>query len=148
PGASGIDFIAAAKPSSPDRQFMVYTVYDDDARVFEALRAGANGYLLKSASPYAIIEAIRDLRNGGAPMSASVARRLVDHFRPPGNRSSHLLSERENNVLALLAEGLLYKEIADRLYISSSTVKNHILTIYEKLHVQTRTEAVNRYFGR
>ena len=152
PGASGIEFIGRVREQLPDTQFMVFTVHDDDARVFEALKAGANGYLLKGSSPQELLDALRELKNGGAPMSASVARRLVEHLRPDKKtiRPEGLveLSTRENEVLDLLAKGLLYKEIAETLFISLSTVKQHIHNIYGKLHVQTRTEAVVRWMGR
>jgi DNA-binding NarL/FixJ family response regulator len=118
--------------------------------VFEALKAGANGYLLKSSTPDQIIEAVRELMQGGAPMSTAVARRVINHFRPAPERPDPTspLSEREYAVLQLLAEGLLYKEIADRLGLTVGTVKQHIHRMYGKLHVQNRVEAVNRYFGR
>ncbi len=149
PGQSGIDCVQQLSRSCPATQFLMYTVHDDDHRVFEALKAGANGYILKESTPDQIIEAVRELRDGGAPMSALVARRVVAHMRKPGTgRTQEELSARENNVLELLAQGLLYKEIADRLFISTGTVKQHIHRIYGKLHVQNRTEAVNRYFGR
>ncbi len=152
PGASGIEFIARVRETLPDTQFMVFTVHDDDARVFEALKAGANGYLLKGASPKELLDALRELKAGGAPMSATVARRLVEHLRPKPSKSKAEglieLSTRENEVLDLLAKGLLYKEIAEQLFISMSTVKQHIHNIYGKLHVQSRTEAVMRWLGR
>ncbi len=151
PGASGIDCVRQLSERSNSTQFLMYTVHDDDHRVFEALKAGANGYILKSSTPDQILEAVRELAQGGSPMSAHVARRVVQQFRPVKDRT-HVaeseLSEREHAVLELLAQGLLYKEIADRLTIAVGTVKQHIHRIYEKLHVQNRTEAVNRYFGR
>lgn len=151
PGASGIDCVRQLSERSKSTQFLMYTVHDDDHRVFEALKAGANGYILKSSTPDQILEAVRELAQGGSPMSAHVARRVVQQFRPVQDRT-HVaeseLSEREHAVLELLAQGLLYKEIADRLTIAVGTVKQHIHRIYEKLHVQNRTEAVNRYFGR
>lgn len=148
PGISGIDFLRSHHAQWPSAQFMMYTVHDDDARVFEALKAGANGYLLKRSSPQQLIDGIRELREGGSPMSASIARRLVEHMRPKAPGEGLVLSDRERDVLALLAEGLLYKEIADKLSIAPKTVKNHIHAIYEKLHVANRTEAVNKWFGR
>ncbi len=152
PGASGIEFIDRVREHLPGTQFMVFTVHDDDARVFEALKAGANGYLLKGSSPLELLEALRELKSGGAPMSATVARRLVEHLRPqreqPKAEGLVDLSVRENEVLELLAKGLLYKEIADQLHISLSTVKQHIHNIYGKLHVGTRTEAVVRWMRR
>ena len=121
----------------------------DPVAVFEALKAGANGYLLKTSTPIALLEGIRELMNGGAPMSATVARRLVDHLRPSAAHTEHeALTGREQEVLDFLAEGLLYKEIAQREGISISTVKQHIHSIYKKLHVGTREEAVERYRGR
>jgi DNA-binding NarL/FixJ family response regulator len=151
PGQSGIDCVRQMSQYCTRSQFLMYTVHDDDHRVFEALKAGANGYILKSSTPDEILAAVRELHQGGSPMSAHVARRVVNQFRPAAvekMKDSALLSERENGVLELLAQGLLYKEIGDRLGITTGTVKQHIHRIYEKLHVQNRTEAVNRYFGR
>ncbi|HOZ41239.1 MAG: response regulator transcription factor [Flavobacteriales bacterium] len=151
PGASGIDCVRQLSQRCTGTQYLMYTVHDDDHRVFEALKAGANGYILKSSTPDQILEAVRELAQGGSPMSAHVARRVVQHFRPLQDRSSLSdvsLSEREHGVLELLAQGLLYKEIAERSGISVGTVKQHIHRIYDKLHVQNRTEAVNRFFGR
>ncbi len=149
PGQSGIDCVRQLSRSWPSSQFLMYTIHDDDHRVFEALKAGANGYILKESTPDQIIEAVRELKAGGAPMSAHVARRVVAHMRGQVTRQAQEeLSPRENNVLELLAQGLLYKEIGERLSITTGTVKQHIHKIYGKLHVQNRTEAVNRYFGR
>jgi DNA-binding NarL/FixJ family response regulator len=150
PGITGIDLLRKLKPFMPGTQFMVFTVHDDDLRVFEALKAGANGYMLKSSTAIALLEGVRELIIGGAPMSASVARRLVDHLRPAhGDREAEHeeLTARERGVLDLLAQGLLYKEIAAREGISISTVKQHIHSIYKKLHVGTREQAVARYRG-
>ncbi|MEO8734022.1 MAG: response regulator transcription factor [Flavobacteriales bacterium] len=149
PGQSGIDCVRQLSQRCPSTQFLMYTVLDDDHRVFEALKAGANGYILKDSTPDQIIEAVRELMAGGAPMSAHVARRVVAHMRgKETGQTQEALSPRENDVLELLAQGLLYKEIADRTGISTGTVKQHIHRIYQKMHVQNRTEAVNRYFGR
>jgi DNA-binding NarL/FixJ family response regulator len=151
PGASGIDCVRQMSQRCSRTQFLMYTVHDDDHRVFEALKAGANGYILKSATPDEIIAAVRELYAGGSPMSAHVARRVVAQLRPVAGANILAnvdLSDREQQVLALLAEGLLYKEIGDRLGITVGTIKQHIHRIYEKMHVQNRTEAVNRYFGR
>ncbi len=150
PGQSGIDCVRQMSQRCRTSQYLMYTVHDDDHRVFEALKAGANGYILKSSSPDQILEAVRELHQGGAPMSAHVARRVVTQFRPTTEQAfdTAQLSERENEVLELLSKGLLYKEIGDKLGITTGTVKQHIHRIYEKLHVQNRTEAVNRYFGR
>ncbi len=151
PGASGIDCVRQMSQRCTATQYLMYTVHDDDHRVFEALKAGANGYILKSSTPDEILAAVRELHIGGSPMSAHVARRVVAHLRPTGTANTIAgsgLSEREQQVLALLAEGLLYKEIGDRLGITVGTIKQHIHRMYDKLHVQNRTEAVNRYFGR
>jgi DNA-binding NarL/FixJ family response regulator len=129
----------------------MYTVNDTDDKVYEALKAGANGYLLKNSSPDQIVQAIREVSSGGSPMSMSVARRVVKHFRPAPAETHPLnaeLSAREFEVLELLAQGLLYKEIASRLGITEGSVKQNIHRIYGKLHVVNRTEAVNRFFAR
>lgn len=150
PGASGIELLRKLRPFLPRAQFMVFTVHDDDLRVFEALKAGANGYMLKSSTPIAMLEAVRELARGGAPMSASVARRLVDHLRPSAAASNEheALTPREQKVLDMLAQGLLYKEIAQQEGLSISTVKAHIHSIYKKLHVGSREEAVEKYKSR
>ncbi len=147
PGITGIELLRKLRPFMPSAQFMVFTVHDDDLRVFEALKAGANGYMLKSSAPIALLEGIRELVQGGAPMSASVARRLVDHLRPATSHTTEheALTQREQGVLDLLAQGLLYKEIAEREGLSISTVKAHIHSIYKKLHVSSREEALERY---
>lgn len=150
PGTNGIDLLKKLRPFMPATQFMLFTVHDDDLRVFEALKAGANGYMLKSSAPIAILEGIRELVQGGAPMSASVARRLVDHLRPSRSSATdhEALTAREQKVLDLLAQGLLYKEIAEREGLSISTVKAHIHSIYKKLHVGSREEALEIYKSR
>lgn len=147
PGASGIDLLKKLRPFLPTTQFMLFTVHDDDLRVFEALKSGANGYMLKSSTPIALLEGIRELVNGGAPMSATVARRLVDHLRPaayPGHEHE-ALTPREEKVLDMLAQGMLYKEIAQQEGLSINTVKVHIHSIYKKLHVGNKEEALERY---
>jgi DNA-binding NarL/FixJ family response regulator len=151
PGMGGIACVRELAQLLPGTQFLMYTMHDDDHRVFEALKAGANGYILKSSTPDQILDAILELREGGAPMSTAVARRVVGHFRPIQEHREGVddkLSAREYEVLTLLAEGMLYKEIADRLGLTIGTVKQHIHRMYEKLHVQNRVEAVNRYYGR
>jgi DNA-binding NarL/FixJ family response regulator len=147
---SGIDCVAAIKAAVPMLQVIVLTVYDDADKVFEALRAGASGYLLKRATTEEILEAIREVRSGGAPMSMQIARRVVESFRAEGRPAGELdvLTPREREILALLAEGGLYKEIAKSLGLSTSTVRVHLHSIYTKLHVQTRTQAVLKYLGR
>ncbi|MFZ4058966.1 MAG: response regulator [Ferruginibacter sp.] len=151
PGASGIDCIKKVKPMAPSIQFMMFTVYENNEQVFEALKAGASGYLLKKTAPLQIIESIKELHEGGSPMSATIARKLVDVFmgqnRNTLNSAADVLTNREKEVLQLIAKGLLYKEIADQLGISFHTVRQHICKIYEKLHVQNKTEAINKVYG-
>ncbi|MBN1338902.1 MAG: response regulator transcription factor [Bacteroidales bacterium] len=150
PGMDGIECMKAMLPNMPGTQFMMCTVYDDDDHIFEALQSGASGYILKRTSPAQILDAIRDLHAGGSPMSSEIARRVV-HYMQKKNRPSEsveLLTDRETEILDYLAKGYLYKEIAGELFISKETVKKHIHNIYEKLHVQNRTEALNIAFHR
>lgn len=150
PGMNGIECIRQVKEKCPQTQFMMFTVYENDEKVFEALKAGASGYLLKSVGLFQLVEALKELHNGGSPMSANIARKLVTMFREQQKEPAPLesLSLRENEILQFLAKGLLYKEIALQLDISINTVKQHIHNIYEKLHVQNRTEALNKLFGK
>ena len=149
PGKSGIDCIRQVKEKCPGTQFMMFTVYENDEKVLEALQAGATGYLLKKTEPARILESIKELNQGGSPMSSNIARKLLNIFVSEKNKTKkEILTDRENEVLNLLAAGLLYKEIADRLQIVHGTVRQHIYNIYKKLHVQNRTEAVNKYFER
>jgi DNA-binding NarL/FixJ family response regulator len=150
PGMNGIECIRQVKDKSKSTQFMMFTVYENDEKVFEALKAGASGYLLKNTGLLHMAEALKELYNGGSPMSANIARKLVSVFRENANDVDELetLSNRENEILKLLAKGLLYKEIADQLGISTSTVRQHIHKIYDKLHVQNRTEAINKALGK
>lgn len=150
PGMNGIEFVRKAAGGDVRTQFMMFTVYENDEKVFEALKAGASGYLLKNTGLVHIIEALKELHQGGSPMSSAIARKLVRAFQDLGTIPSppipfpSELSPRENEILQLLARGLLYKEISDQLHISTSTVRQHIHRIYEKLHVQNRTEAINK----
>ena len=150
PGMNGINCMALLKDKMLKTQFMMCTVYDDDEFIFAALESGANGYLLKRTSPAQILEAIRDLHDGGSPMSSEIARRVVDAMqrkkKPAG--PVEVLTDREKEILEFLSRGFLYKEIANELFISKETVKKHIHNIYDKLHVQTRTEALNKAFQR
>ena len=150
PGMTGIECIRLVKDKSPTTQFMMFTVYENDEKIFEALKAGASGYLLKNTGLIQLVESIKELYNGGSPMSANIARKLVTVFRNNEKeiKTVELLSNRENEILQLLAKGLLYKEIADQLHISTNTVRQHIHKIYEKLHVQNRTEAINKVYGK
>lgn len=150
PGMNGIECIKEIKNKVPQTQFMMFTVYENDEKVFEALKAGASGYLLKNTGLVQLIEALKELHNGGSPMSSNIARKLVTMFRDQQNETApvEILSNRENEILQLLSKGLLYKEIAEQLSISTGTVRQHIHKIYEKLHVQNRTEALNKAFGK
>ncbi len=150
PGINGIECIRLVKKKIPRTQFMMFTVYENDEKVFEALKAGASGYLLKNTGLLQITESLKELYKGGSPMSSNIARKLVTIFREQQADAEPVeaLSKRENEILQLLAKGLLYKEIADQLAISTGTVRQHIHKIYEKLHVQNRTEAINKAFGK
>jgi DNA-binding NarL/FixJ family response regulator len=150
PGKSGIECVQELKEQMTGTQFMMCTVYDDDDHIFDALKAGATGYILKRTSPAQILEAIRELHSGGSPMSSEVARRVINSIQKKNapSEATEILTQREKEILDFLALGFLYKEIADKLSISRETVKKHIHNIYEKLHVQTRTEALNKAFQR
>jgi DNA-binding NarL/FixJ family response regulator len=144
PGISGTECIRRLRPIMPATRVMMRTVFEDHDRIFQSLRAGANGYLLKKTPPAKLLEAIEDLHHGGAPMSAAIARQVVDAFHEPGQRQDDLaqLSTRELEILNLLARGHLYKEIALQLSLSLGTVRTYIGRIYEKLHVRSRAEAM------
>jgi DNA-binding NarL/FixJ family response regulator len=150
PGMNGIECIRQVKDKSPFTQFMMFTVYENDEKVFEALKAGASGYLLKNTSLVQLTSALKELHDGGSPMSSNIARKLVSIFHAQEKNRPQIesLSPRENEVLKLLSDGLLYKEIAEQLSISIATVRQHIHKIYDKLHVQNRTEALNKVYGR
>jgi DNA-binding NarL/FixJ family response regulator len=150
PGMNGVECVRQLKQLLPQLQVMMLTVYEDTENIFNALAAGASGYLLKRTSQARLLEAIRDVQRGGSPMTAHIARKVVQSFQrtatsapPTGN-----LSEREQQVLDLLSQGLIYKEIADKLGISYETVHTYIRRIYEKLQVRTRTEAVAKFLRR
>jgi DNA-binding NarL/FixJ family response regulator len=150
PGMSGIQCVAKLKAACPRLQVLVLTTYEDSDLIFDSLRAGASGYLLKSTPPDELVEAIKQVRAGGSPMSMSIARKVVSHFQqlPAVPNEFDQLTPREWEVLTQLARGLHYKEIGDGLGISVSTVRTHLHTIYGKLHVQSRTAAVVRYLSR
>ena len=150
PGINGIECMVRLKDKMPQAQFMMSTVYDDDEYIFSALELGATGYMLKRTSPAQILEAIRDLHEGGSPMSSEIARRVVDamHRKRKPSGPVEVLTDREKVILDYLSRGFLYKEIAGELFISKETVKKHIHNIYDKLHVQTRTEALNKAYQR
>lgn len=150
PQKSGIDCLNEIKPQHPEIQFIMFTIYEDSDQVFEALKAGASGYILKNTSPEKIIESLIELNEGGSPMSPKIARKVLNSFNiaPKNNVVSDILTKREIEVLELLSKGFLYKEIADKLTITLSTVKRHLNHIYEKLQVQNKTEAINKMYGR
>lgn len=147
PGISGIKLISIIRKKCPDTLCMVCTAYDEDEKVFDALGAGAHGYLLKSTPPAKILEALIELKNGGSPMSNEIARKVVMAFNKKNTPELDQLSARETEILELLVKGLLYKEIAGSLSISIETVKRHCFNIYQKLHVNNRSEAVYKYHG-
>ena len=154
PGMTGIECIRRLKPKFPAMQFIMFTVFEDSEQVFEALTSGASGYLLKKTPPERIISALKELHEGGAPMSTGIARKVIGILQErtiPQQKhplNDFRLSPREYEILDLLAKGLFYKEIASQLLITTGTVRQHIHKIYEKLHVQNRTEALNRLQGR
>jgi len=147
PGMRGTDLIVRLKDKIRQTQFMVCTIHDDNDTVFEALKSGASGYILKDpVTAIEIVKAIHDLYNGGSPMTPFIARKVIGTFQKPAiNDVNSLLSQREKEVLGLVAQGLLYKEIAIRLTISTETVKKHLKNIYQKLHVQNKVEALNKF---
>jgi DNA-binding NarL/FixJ family response regulator len=147
PGMDGVECVRRAKPLLPDTQFLMLTVYEDSDHIYNALEAGACGYLLKQTPRSELLAALRDVHQGGSPMTSNIARKVVQSFRreAPVPHSAEGLSPRENEVLELLARGFLYKEIADVLSISVPTVNTYIRRIYEKLHVRSRAQAVAKY---
>ena len=149
PGMNGIEAIKHLKPLYPNTQFMMLTVYEDDTMIFKSLQAGATGYLLKGSLSEEVKQAIIDLHNGGSPMSPGIARKVLNAFQvntPKIEPDFQNLSEREIEIVDKLAQGFRYKEISDKLNISTGTVRKHIQNIYFKLHVQSRTEALNKIF--
>ena len=150
---SGIECITRLKSSNPEILFLILTISEDHDKVFDALSAGALGYILKSASKEKIIDAIFDLYDGGSPMTPSIARKIALSFNYTPNNlypdvPANLLTNREKEVIDLISKGKLEKEVANELFISYKTVKAHISNIYAKLHVNTRVDALNKYFGR
>ena len=146
PGRSGIDCVRELKQRVPSLPIMMLTAYDDPEKIFESLRAGACGYLLKRTPPGELLEAIQELHRGGSPMSTQIARRVVASLHQPTPRiATAALTEREEQILSRLAKGYSNKEIAGLLSVSLETVRTHLRHIYEKLHVHSRTEAVVKY---
>ena len=144
PGMSGIQCVAEIKKAMPEMQIIMVTIYEDSERIFRALKAGANGYLVKSSPPEQLIAAIRDASKGGAPMSSPIARKVVQHFHllGPSVHEAQNLSPREREVLDLLAMGFIYKEIGSKLAIGPETVRTYVKNICQKMHVHSRLEAV------
>jgi DNA-binding NarL/FixJ family response regulator len=147
PNMSGVDCTRRLKELCPAIQILILTVYEDNDRIFGALKAGASGYLLKRADPADILRAIQEVKQGGSPMSSQIARRVVQSFREltPDPQKNEVLSQREEEILQLLSKGYSTKEIAESSSISVNTVRSHLRHIYEKLHVRSRTEAVLKF---
>jgi DNA-binding NarL/FixJ family response regulator len=147
PGMSGVEAVKRLKPLLPDAQFVMLTVYEDADHIYNALAAGATGYLLKQTPRAELLGALEDVHRGGSPMTSNIARKVVQSFRQTltANSGNDELSPREQEVLDLLARGYLYKEIAERLNISVPTVNTYVRRMYEKLHVRSRAQAVAKY---
>jgi DNA-binding NarL/FixJ family response regulator len=150
PGMSGIECVSLLRARLPSLHMLMLTTYEESDLIFNSLRAGANGYLLKNMPADELVASVRQVQAGGAPMSMQIARKVVTHFHQMKEAAARMeqLSVRENEILRLLAKGRLYKEIADELGITMSTVRTHIHAVYGKLHVETRTEAVLKFLGR
>jgi len=150
PGINGVECVRQLKPQLPGTQVVMLTVYENTDLIFQALSAGATGYLLKQTPPAELLDAVREVQGGGSPMTSHIARKVVASFQQAGQSSKEFenLTPREKEVLDHLTKGFLYKEIADAMGISYDTVHTHIRKIYEKLHVRSRTEAVAKNLGR
>lgn len=147
PEKSGIECIAELKPKCEHTQFIIFTSFEDTESVFKALKAGATGYLTKTTQPSKILDALLDVHKGGSPMSSHIARKIVGSFHTTEqNQELEKLSKREQEILNLLSQGYRYKEIADKLFLSTATVRTHIRNIYEKLQVNSGIEAINKVF--
>jgi len=148
PGMSGINCVAELKSKLPKLHVLMLTRYETGDLIFKALRAGANGYLLKKAPPSQIVEAVETVYTGGSPMSAPIARKVIDYFhKSPPTLETETLTKKEEEVLALLSEGGLYKQIANTLGVSINTIREHVRNIYRKLHVRSRSEAMRKFLG-
>lgn len=150
PGMNGIDCVRQLKELCPQTQFMMCTMYDEDETVFDALKAGANAYILKRSPPHKLLEAITELHEGGAPMSSTIARKIAGSFyvSPSVPNELDLLTPREREILDRLAKGYSHKEVASELVVSPTTIRKHIFNIYQKLQVHSKVAAVNKYLGR
>ena len=149
PNISGIEGVRTVKTHFPAIQILMFTVFDDDEKIFDAIRAGASGYLLKKTPPDEIVQAVRELSLGGAPMTSSIARRVIQSFQaaPATLVEDYRLTVRENEILYSLVDGLSYKKIAGKYCVSISTIRTHICNIYHKLHVNSKAQAVARVLG-
>lgn len=148
PGISGVEAVRRLKIQCPHTQFIMSTVYEDDESIFESLKAGASGYLLKKTPPAKLLDSMMEVYNGGSPMSGQIARRVIASFQHKNYiDDSEILTQREKEILKSLAKGLRYKEIASDFNIGIETVRSHARNIYEKLQVQSRTEAINKIMG-
>ena len=149
PGINGVKCTAQLKAVLPKTSFLMLTAYDNSDLIFESLRSGASGYLMKNTEPDEIVHAIEQVQAGGSPMSMQIARKVVNHFQEIKKPSAEFeqLTPREMEILSLLAKGFMYKEIADQLKISLHTVRGHVHLVYEKLHVQSRSEAIIKFLG-
>ena len=149
PGINGVECVRKLKPQLPKAQIIMLTVYQNTEHIFNALKAGATGYMLKQTPPAELLAAIKEVHGGGSPMSSHIARKIVQSFQhsAAATAEAESLSPREAEVLDLLAKGFLYKEIAEQMKVSYATVHTHIRHIYEKLHVRSRTEAVAKHLG-
>lgn len=152
PNANGIEAIIAIKESCPQTQFCMFTVFEDNAKIFKSLKAGAKGYILKNSKPEKIVSSIQELYDGGSPMNPEIARKIIDSFsvdaKERSEESKLPLTKREFELLDHLSKGLMYKEIAAEMGITTGTVKQHIHKIYDKLQVNNKTEAINKYLRR
>ncbi len=150
PQMNGIECVQRLRERLPELQIMMLTMFEDDELVFNSLKAGATGYILKKTPPAELLDAIRNLHNGGSPMSSQIARKVVQAFQQisQSHKDTESLTEREAEILAHLARGYHDKEIAEQLFVSVETVRTHIRNIYKKLHVHSRTEAARKFYGR
>lgn len=150
PGINGIECVKKLKLVCPKTEFIMCTAYDEDEKVFQALQSGANSYILKKSKPEVLLLAIQEVHEGGSPMSSDIARKIVMKLQqtPATVKLEYHITNREEEILEQLSKGLTYIEISDKLFISIKTLKKHIYNIYEKLHVDNRVEAINKFFGR
>ena len=149
PGLSGIEAVRHLKSKCPNMQFIMSTIYEDDTKIFDSLKAGASGYLVKKIAPNKLLEAIEEVYNGGSPMSMHIARKVISSFKQNATPSTlDILTAKEKEILNALSQGLRLKEIASEMHIGIETVRTHTRHIYEKLQVQSRTEALNKIYGK